>query len=171
VSNQTEANWLSSARPARLALAAALAAPIAVAALAIVVGLTVLQEFTFQMADPVRDSEFIRADAMGVIRNLMALAVTGALYGVLIGWPVTLIAVLPAHGLLMRKTSAAIFWYAGLGAATGLLAAGSYVTGLREPIERFGGMILIAGVAAGVVAGCLFWLIRRPDRGVAAAAA
>jgi hypothetical protein len=159
-------DMLKPRRPVRLALAVGLAAPIAGAVVAIVLGLTVLTDLVFMFEDPQQDSVFVKAGPMEVAANLAFLAFTGFSLGAIIGWPFTLAVALPAHAWLVHRTSAKVYWYAVLGLGAGLAAAAAYLASLGGgPGTAF--FFLTAGSSAGVLAGVLFWAIRRPDRDAA----
>lgn len=155
--------WLKPTDPLRLFLAIVLSGPIVGALFAIVLAFTTMQSLVFQMPHPVNDSEFIQADLLGVIRNVLGLAGIGAIMGGLFGLPATLVVAMPAHAWLVRKTPATIFWYLGLGFVAGAGAGAAYAAGLRAQGADL--LILLGyGICVGAVAGCAFWMIRRPDK-------
>ncbi len=154
--------WLKPTDPLRLVLAIVLSGPIVGALFAIVLAFTTMQSLVFQVPHPTNDSEFIPADALGVIGNVLGLSAFGAILGGLFGLPATLVVAMPAHAWLVRKTRATIFWYLGLGVVAGAAAGAAYAAAL---ITQGADLILVGyGVSVGAVAGCAFWLIRRPDK-------
>lgn len=85
----------------------------------------------------------------------LAFAATGLWWGI---WPALvacLVVGLPAHALIMERTTASLFPYAITGATTATLASLIFV---KSPASW---VILIT---AGTISACTFWLVRRPDR-------
>jgi LytS/YehU family sensor histidine kinase len=161
-------SWLKSRNLARLGFAVALSAPAAGAALAIVLGFTVMRSVIFTVPHPTIDSQFVDADFGQILVNTAMVAVSGFMLGGILGWPVMLALGLPMHAALIRKTAAKAWHYAVAGLAAGLLAGL-----LRFAAERGGAatsdltMLLSIGGVAGVIAALMFWLVRRPDKDAA----
>lgn len=92
----------------------------------------------------------------------------GAFTGEIWGSLPMLLGGLPAHAWLMRRTQRQIWAYAAAACLAGLLFGG--FMGMQELAsagpDRAGnfGWYVITGACAGVIAGLVFWLIRRPDR-------
>jgi hypothetical protein len=160
-SNQTPENWLKTRRPARLAISVAMSAPIAGMVIALVLALTVFR--TTPPAEGAGAAGFIE-----VISGAGMVMATGFMLGGVIGWPVMLAFGLPAHALLLRKTSAAIGWYALTGAVIGAAAGGirllQTLSGVRPDayLLHFG-----IGAVTGAMAAIVFWWLRRPDKDAA----
>lgn len=162
--------WLRPENPLRLILGVVLSGPIVGAMFALVLAFTTMPDVIFMTAHPEIDSEFVKADLGAIVGNSLGVAMLGAVMGGLFGLPATLVFAMPAHAWLVRKTRAGIFWYLGLGLLAGAAASGAYIASLRA-----GGAdaltLLAYGLSVGGVAGCAFWLIRRPDKVAARLAA
>ncbi len=92
---------------------------------------------------------------------------TGFMLGGVIGWPVMLALGLPAHAVLLRKTSAGIGWYSLAGGVIGAAAGGLRL--LQTSGVRFDAYPLYFGLGAvtGAMAAIVFWWLRRPDKDAA----
>ena len=163
MSRRENDNWLHARRPARLAIAVTMSAPLAGMVIALVLALTVLNS-----GAPPEGS-----GAAGVIEAIsgggMVMA-TGFMLGALIGWPVMLAFGLPAHALLLRKTSAKIGWYALAGGAIGAAAGALRLIQTLSSVRPDAYLLYIAvGAVSGAMAAIVFWWLRRPDKDAAQA--
>jgi hypothetical protein len=149
-------NWLKTAKPGRLTIAVLMAAPIAGAVVALVLALTVFR------GDPAAEGTGAAA-VIGIVSGAATVMATGFMLGAVIGWPVTLALGLPAHAVLLRKTSAKIGWYAlgggVVGAVAGALRLVQTSTFARDAIL----LHLAMGAVTGTLAALVFWWLRRPD--------
>jgi hypothetical protein len=155
--------WLRPENPVRLIAAILLSGPIVGAIFAVVLAYTSMPDVIFMSAHPEQDSVFVKADFGGVVANTLGVGLLGAFMGGLFGLPATLVFAMPAHAWLVRKTRAGIFWYLGLGVLAGAAASSVYAASLRAGAAS-GATLLAYGVCIGAVAGCAFWMIRRPDK-------
>ncbi len=157
-------NWLKSRNLPRLAFATALSPPVAGALLALILGLTVFQSQIFLIEDPQQDSVYVRAGVLEVLANMFTILTSGFLIGGLIGWPVMLVIGLPAHALLLRRTSAKVWWYVLAGCVAGVIAGALRFVSSRGAATMNDAVQLAAlGAVTGTLAALVFWFVRRPD--------
>jgi hypothetical protein len=157
-------NWLTTRKPGRLAISVLMSAPIAGMVIALVLALTV-----FRTTPPAGNAG--AAGIIEVISGAGMVMATGFMLGGVIGWPVMLAFGLPAHAVLLRKTSAAIGWYALAGGVIGAAAGGIRL--LQTSSVRPDAYLLYFGMGAvtGAAAAIVFWWLRRPDKDAAEHAA
>jgi LytS/YehU family sensor histidine kinase len=160
-------SWLKSRNLARLGFAVALSAPAAGAALALVLGFTVMRSVIFTVPHPTIDSQFVDADFGQILINTAIVGISGFMLGGLLGWPVMLALGLPMHAALIRKTSAKAWHYAVAGLAAGLLAGLLRFATTRGATTNDLAILLAIGGVGGVIAALMFWLVRRPDKDAA----
>jgi len=159
-------NWLTTTKPTRLAISALMSPPIAGMVVSLILALTV---FNGGLALP-QDPEIPQAGAagLGFVSGAMTVMAIGFMLGGLIGWPVMLVLGLPAHALLLRKTSAKIGWYALAG---GVIGAGGGLARLFQTVATApanGYLLYMAiGAVTGTLAAVVFWWLRRPDKDAA----
>jgi hypothetical protein len=157
-------NWLKSRNLPRLAFATALSPPVAGAVLALILGLTVFQSQVFFIEDPQQDSVYVRASILEVFANMFTILTSGFLIGGLIGWPVMLAIGLPSHALLLRRTSAKVWWYVLAGCIAGVIAGALRFVSSRGATTMNDALQLAAiGAVTGTLAALVFWFVRRPD--------
>lgn len=149
-------NWLKTKRPGRLLITVTMAAPVAGAIIALVLALTVFR------GDPSAEGAGA-AGIVGVITGAMTVMATGFMLGAVIGWPVTLAFGLPAHAMLLRKTSAKIGWYALAGAVIGTIAGAVRLIQTSAFSSNAILLHLAMGAATGTATALVFWWLRRPD--------
>lgn len=105
----------------------------------------------------------------GFLNANTEIVMLGLLIGVLVGWPVMLISVLPLHSMLVRLRRHSPQSYAAIDAVAGTVLM-MLIFGLSVSLSSDGQSTLLtnwpmwlSGPLAGGLVGLLFWRIRRPD--------
>jgi hypothetical protein len=156
IERPTRFNW-------RLLFAVLIPGPIAGMFAALIFSVTVFAEI--QLYNPhMREGEMTYY--LGLRGVLFMGALTGGIWGSL---PMLLVG-LPVHAWPVRRTRRQIWAYAAAACLAGLQVGGFMGMQLLasagpDPAGIFGWCV-ITGACAGVIAGLVFWLIRRPDRDV-----
>lgn len=100
--------------------------------------------------------------------TLPDLVMIGTILGSLYGQLAMFGLFLPAHAWMMQNTTRPAWMYAAAGVISGVIFGGIFgwmlLFGRNMPALDDFAWLMTASAAGGVVAGLLFWLIRRPDR-------
>ena len=95
----------------------------------------------------------------------------GAVYGAVFGLPAVAVIGLPAHSFAYRRRLHGLRWYLAAAVPAALFTYATHVFVVEVFGNGFVGLrwwnVLYFGafhLAAAMIAACIFWLIRRPDR-------
>ncbi len=150
--------------PVRLALAILLPGPIAGIVAALGFGLTMGADLVFTQTT--EDYAQVPATQQHIASMLAFLVVAGAFQGAIYGSLAMLILGLPAHEILLKRTTARAWLYTLTGLIAGAIFGALFAAPalLTSPTDMSPAILLSLGVIAGATAAAIFWLIRRPDR-------
>ncbi|RYD88381.1 MAG: hypothetical protein EOP61_33655 [Sphingomonadales bacterium] len=126
----------------------------------LILALTALND----MITPPREPDLYDSFVITLPDLLMIGTILGSLYGQL----AMLGLFLPAHVWMMQNTTRRAWMYAAAGVISGVIFGGVFgwlvLFGRNIPSLDDFTWLMIASAAGGLIAGLVFWLIRRPDR-------
>ena len=133
----------------------------------LILALTALSD----MITPPREPDPYDSFAITLPDLLMIGTLLGSVYG-----QIAMVGLfLPAHVWMMQNTTRRAWMYAAAGVISGLIFGGIFgwmvLFGRNIPSLEDFTWLMTASAVGGLIAGLLFWLIRRPDRGAHSVAA